>query len=819
MPAAPFRSRPPHAVARAALGRPFGALLLTLAALAGCGDGVGREEAVLPTAPGEPAAVRWSDPRAWPDGAVPAPGADVTIPAGTRMLLDVSPPALGTLTVQGTLAFDRQPLALTARRILVQGALRVGSETTPHLAAATITLTGTPEEQGAVGLTAKALAVLDGGTLDLHGAPRVTWTRLARTAPAGATELVLERPVDWRAGDRVVLPSTDFDPAQYDEATVRTVNGATVTLEAPLRFRHFAERQTIAGRAVEERGEVGLLSRNVVVQGDEACATTGFCAHVIGMRGGTLRIEGVELRRVGQRGQLARYPIHWHVAQDVAGQYARRNSIWRSFNRCITVHGSHAATVEGNVCHDHLGHGYFLEDGVEERNVIAGNLAAFGRAPAAEHRVLPSDATPASFWITNPANAVRDNVAAGAQGWGFWYALPEHPTGMSTTDAVWPRRTPLGAFERNVAHSNRSGGLNVDDGPRADGTTETTNYAPRQLPGAESPAVLAEFRTFTAWKHRGRGVWLRGRSQRLVDPVLVDNQIGATFAASDVLLLGGLIAGQSANDATPFQTSFPVRGFEFYDGTVGTSGTTFANYLPSARGPASAFGFNRRNAFPLSTANYAEGARLVDANAVWLEAPQADRDGDKAAVFVDRDGAVTGTAGRVVTADVPLLVTPACTARPAWGAHVCPLAYGRLSITSAAVEAIAPATVTRDDGAALALAGSGGRTTSLSLSVPTGRAYVVTAAAPLGRPRVVVNGLRPGEWVRVALPIPAGATTAGAITAWRDYWTGSPVTPVATLAELDASTGNRYAVVDGVLYLKLVAQADRDYAAVFVDVR
>jgi hypothetical protein len=34
-----------------------------------------------------------------------------------------------------------------------------------------------------------------------------------------------------------------------------------------------------------------------------------------------------------------------------------------------------------------------------------------------------------SFWITNPDNIYRDNVAAGSDSTGFWFAFPEHPTG------------------------------------------------------------------------------------------------------------------------------------------------------------------------------------------------------------------------------------------------------------------------------------------------------------------------------------------------------------------------------------------------------
>ena len=795
------------------------ALVATLGATlaAACSDPAapGAPPPGAPTSEAAPPTARWSDPASWPSGAVPGEGEDVTVPEGAAILLDVTPPPLGTLAVKGALVFDRRDLALTARRVLVSGALRVGSETRPFDRRAVITLTGTAEEHAAHGLTGKALAVLPGGTLDIHGEPRLAWTRLGATAAAGATQLTLERDADWRAGDRVVVASTDFDPMQYDEAVVASRSGRTLTLAAPLRHPHWGTRQTVAGRAVDERAEVGLLTRNVTVRGDSACAATGFCAHVIAFRGATMRVEGAELTLVGQKLGLARYPLHWHVAHDVDGQYARNNSVWRSFNRCVTVHGSHGASVSGNVCHDHLGHGYFLEDGVETRNTLSGNLGVLGRAPAAGERLLASDATPATFWITNPANAVRGNAAAGSQGWGFWYALPEHPTGMSATDQVWPRRTPLGVFADNVAHSNRSGALDVDHGPRPDGTTEVAWYAPRETPGAESPAVAASFDRFTAFKHRGRAVWLRGRSHRLVEPVLADNGIGATFASSDSYLVGGLVAGETANNATAFPAGFPVRGFEFYDGTVGAQGTLFANYVPSARGPASAFGYNRRNAFPLSTQNFAEGARYDRAEAVYLEDAAPDKDGDKAAVFLDRDGSVTGSAGRYVAANVPLLLTDACAPRPAWNAHVCPLAYGRLAVSSAAAgEAAGPAAVTRDDGVAVTLVGAGNNPASVTTSVPLGRRYVVAGPAPLSRPRVTLGGLRPGEWARVSLPF-AGA----ALTAWRDYWTGSPVTAAASLAELDASAGDRYYLADGVLHLKLVAREGRDYAAVFADAR
>src|SRR6185436_20634715 len=46
---------------------------------------------------------RWSDRATWPDGKVPAAGDKVTIAAGKNVVLDVSPPALSGLTIDGKL--------------------------------------------------------------------------------------------------------------------------------------------------------------------------------------------------------------------------------------------------------------------------------------------------------------------------------------------------------------------------------------------------------------------------------------------------------------------------------------------------------------------------------------------------------------------------------------------------------------------------------------------------------------------------------------------------------------------------------------------
>jgi cell surface hyaluronidase len=766
-----------------------------------------------PPPPPPPASgLLWSDPATWGTAGVPAAGAAVVIPEGRSIVLDVSPPALASLTVNGELTFADADLALTAGWIMVHGTFRVGTEAKPYTQKATITLTGAVTDN-IMTMGARVFGVM-GGTLDLHGVSRTSWTTLDATAPAGATQITLARTTDWQPGDRIAIASTDLNPLRTDERVITAVEGRTLTLGSPLAWPHWGELQAISGVTVDQRAEVGLLTRNIVIQGDATTAQTGIGGHLMVMGGSTARISGVEFFQMGQTGVNGRYPVHWHLGGDVTGQYVRQSTVWRSRSRCVTIHGTDNLAVEDNVCYDHLGHGYFIEDGAESGNRLERNLGMATRTPPTGQRLLASDATPATFWVTNPDNHLIGNRAAGSQGHGFWYALPASPTGLSTGQPDLPQRTPLGTFRDNVAHSNTRDGLHVDQGPLPDGTTATASYRPRQNPAADSPPVTAHFRNFTAWKNANRGVWLRGNELRMTGGQFSDNKIGATFAASMTFVEDAVFVGQTANSGgTQFPAAFPVRGFEFYDGTVGARRVTFINY-PSDSRIRSAIGFNRNNAFALSPYNGVEQVTFINANRVYIENPNPDRDGDKAAVFVDLDGSVTGFAGRVVAAVNPLHLSSACDLRPEWNAHVCDQRFIRLQVRGINGEVIGPAQFRRDDGAMTTYVGIGGDPANISASLPVGRAYELTpGAAPPLRPRFFATGMVPGEHLRVTIPY-GGAT----IRITRDYSNTVVLAPAASLAELEASGGEKFFrdPGTGLLHLKLVAQAGRDYAVLYV---
>src|SRR5579862_7398093 len=159
-------------------------------------------------------AKRWSDAATWPDKKVPGKDAVVTIGRDMDVVLDVTPPALHGLTINGKLSFaDNKDLELTTEWIMVHGELEIGTEAKPHTRNATITLTDNVkgEDFGGMGGNDRSDRgiMLMGGTLNLHGPEKSTWTKLSKTAEAGSNSIEVLNAAGWRAGDEIVLASTD----------------------------------------------------------------------------------------------------------------------------------------------------------------------------------------------------------------------------------------------------------------------------------------------------------------------------------------------------------------------------------------------------------------------------------------------------------------------------------------------------------------------------------------------------------------------------------------------------------------------------------
>jgi cell migration-inducing and hyaluronan-binding protein len=351
-------------------------------------------------------ATRWSDPASWPNKKVPRAGDKVEIATGKEVILDVSPPALGGITVMGKLSFaDKSDLELSTEWIMVHGELEIGTEAKPFTHKATITLTDNVKDEQLMGMGDRGI-MLSGGTLNLHGTRTNTWTKLAKTAEAGSTSIEVLNAAQWKAGDEIVLASTDFNPRQAERRTIAAISGNKITLDKKLDYMHFGKITF----DVDERGEVGLLTRNIKVQASEDAAQSFFGGHIMAMVTSKMFVDGVELNRMGQNLELARYPIHWHLVGDAKGQYIKNAAIHDTYNRCVTVHGTNMVRVENNVTYNIVGHCFFLEDGIEHGNQFVHNLAIQIKCHTSK-ACVPTNlaATGESTETVRPAQTVASN--------------------------------------------------------------------------------------------------------------------------------------------------------------------------------------------------------------------------------------------------------------------------------------------------------------------------------------------------------------------------------------------------------------------------
>ncbi len=679
------------------------------------------------------AAMPWSDPATWPSGEVPGEGAEVTIDRDMNVVLDVTPPTLRSLTIQGKLSFaDEQDISLSTEWIYVPGGeLEIGTADKPFTGNATITLTDNVPGEDVNTMGDRGILLMR-GKLNLHGNREHTWSKLARTAEKGASEIEVLDASGWRVGDMIVLASTDFDPRQAERRTIAAIDGNTITLDSPLEYMHFGE----ITYGVDQRGEVGMLTRNILIQSSEDSQENYFGGHIMAMIGSEMYVSGVELNRMGQHMNLARYPIHWHLIGEGQGQYIRNSAIRDTYSRCVTVHGTNNLRVENNVTFNNVGHCFFLEDGIETGNVFANNLGIQTKChptlpcdptnlflphqgtegQRADNILIPSDNTASTFWITNPDNTYVNNVAAGSDQIGFWIALPVHPTGQFEGTEVsantWPRRMKLREFSGNVAHSNFDG-LMFDRGPSPEGFFTIGGGAHISLADpsdGDSEAVPSVIDNYTGYKNRNGAIWGRGEYHLFTNLKLADNAIGFTHAAGSPgrapytsRVVDSLFVGESDNIGNPTRpeeiaygrslpaeaADFPIRGYEYYDYLHEVENTTFVNYEANDLRDAGALSYLLFTSFGMSTENSVEGLTFVNSKPVSF--PPIDRRwasdfGGKAAyrsaAFRDRDGSVTGKPGAYIVIDNGIAAHEnQCEIRSSWGAAVCDIDLGRFHVS------------------------------------------------------------------------------------------------------------------------------------------
>jgi hypothetical protein len=583
------------------------ALPLIASSLVACQEGM---PSPTPEPPGSstPSSL-WSDPATW-GGSVPDASSSVTIPADKRVVLDVDA-RVKNLHVLGTLEFADKNLNLETDYISLMGRLKVGDPLKPFDRKATITLTGSDTEN-VMEMGSRGILVM-GGQLELYGKmPVKAWTKLNDHAAAGTTSLSLLENPGWTTGDQLVVAPTDFyndgnfmKTSTTEALEVSSVAGSTVNLKAGLSKSRWGKLQyvTDAGMSLEpqanfqtpvpntptvldERAEVGNLTRAIVIQGadDALWKNNGFGAQVMVMnRSSSVTVSGVELRRVGQAGKFGRYPIHFHnLSYDSSGQElgdvnhrVEGSSVAQSSQRCMVIHGSNGVTLKNNICYDIKGHAIFLEDAVERRNTLEGNLVLKVRDPAKP--LLKHEDTSSGFWVVNPDNTLRGNAVADISGHGYWLAFPKQTLGPNKNVKLLPANLPFGIFEDNVAHSVSGDGVHLDSVPKDSsiGELEGNMYAPTKDGSAYNyqNGVRFKLSRVTAYKNgaywgAGGGIWNRNTFPDFEEWVSSDHMWNwFAGAGTNGVIRRSVVIANSLNNPTLRSHPHPLSAFASYHST------------------------------------------------------------------------------------------------------------------------------------------------------------------------------------------------------------------------------------------------------------
>uniref|UniRef100_A0A4W5QPK0 hyaluronoglucosaminidase n=1 Tax=Hucho hucho TaxID=62062 RepID=A0A4W5QPK0_9TELE len=678
----------------------------------------------------------------------------------------------------------------------------------------------------------------------------------------------------WQPGNHVVVASTDYSMHQAEEFTLLHCPHCTsrqVRVQGRPQFGHMGE--IVDG--VDMRAEVALLSRNILIYGEmeNTCYGNNWCQFFgHDTYGGHIKIFGnftsvhlshVELKNMGQQEQ-GRYPVHFHRCGDVDWRGGYREpayvdglSIHHSFSRCITIHATNGLLVKDTVGYDTLGHCFFLEDGMEQRNTFFHNLGLVTRPGT----LLPTDRN------ETMCTSIRDKSHA------------KHVKLSNSFMTVVPIPvcvTQAGLFiDKGVKTNNASAAdpreyLCLDNNAR---------FRPHENADPNRPRVAALIDTLIAFKNNDLGAWIRGGDITIQNSGFADNGVGLSFASdgsypkdegSSQEVTQSLFVGESRNRGfnggqnkywgqggadgkmrtlprnrcvcvrvfvcvflcvcVATGRTFPIRGFQIYDGPVRITQSTFRNYIPTTERFTSAVGFNLKNTWQLTPRNNL--SKLSFQSTVGLRAffgrpgqwfDENDLDGDKNSIFHDVDGSVTGYRDTYVgRADNYLIRHPGCVNITQWNGVVCSGTYSQVYIQTQGASSLS-LSISRDDypEAPLVLRGinsQGALSQQYQPILMMSKSYTLHWDGPA--PREIVLSLinfNQGDWVLVGLCYPYD-TTFQVMADINDRQSNifddiSDYGPVFSLAELEKRLLERKYFFDrsvGLLWLYLRARQGRD---------
>ncbi|XP_041336779.1 fibrocystin [Pyrgilauda ruficollis] len=308
-----------------------------------------KERVALPTPVPSCAVLKWSFPETWngvgkgwggSNGSIPGPGEDVIIlPSSLQYPLERDLKLLFLLRASEGIYCDR--------------------------------LEDINVHPGSIGIY---------GQVQIYSAyPKIPWTHLGTNVAPGNERIFVEDEVDWDQGGDIVISSSSYEAYQAEVVTLKEVHGHNIRIHEHLLHRHIGRpHDTEDGRSIPLAAEVGLLTRNVQIQSDVACAGRMLVGHFTGSSGmefeGALQLLNVQFLNFGPP-QLSAIEFR-NVSQ---GSSVVSSSFSGSCGAGIKAVKSRGILLHGNVVFNTTGPGIDLEG---KNHSLTRSLVILSRQPA-----------------------------------------------------------------------------------------------------------------------------------------------------------------------------------------------------------------------------------------------------------------------------------------------------------------------------------------------------------------------------------------------------------------------------------------------------
>ncbi|XP_067150956.1 fibrocystin [Apteryx mantelli] len=353
-----------------------------------------KERVALPTSVPSDAVLKWSHSETWNDVAkgwggsnnsIPGPGEDVIILPNRTILVDMALPPLRGLYILGTLEFpsNSSNVLSAACIVVVGGMLKVGSFQHPLERGLKLLILLRASE----GIYCDRLEEINihPGTIGVYGKVQIhsaypgrSWTRLGTNIAPGNERILVEDEVDWNYGGHIVISSSSYEAHQAEVVTLKDVNGHSIRIHERLLHRHIGQsHDTEDGRHIPLAAEVGLLTRNVQIKSDVACAGRMLVGRFRDSSGtefeGVLQLLNIEFLNFGPP-QLSAIEFR-NITQ---GSLMVLSSIHGSCGGGIKAVTSNGILLRENVVFNTIGPGIDLEG---QNHSLIRNLVILSRQP------------------------------------------------------------------------------------------------------------------------------------------------------------------------------------------------------------------------------------------------------------------------------------------------------------------------------------------------------------------------------------------------------------------------------------------------------